>query len=300
MTGARAGACGGAGRRRHRREMLVTAPSFAWLALLFVVPTAIMLAMALRPADPYGGVGPGFTLETLRGLWKPSHLAIAWRTLWLSAATTAICLVLAVPAGYCIARARPRRRRLLLLLIIVPFWTSFLIRIFAWKVLLHPEGWLKQLLVMIGLADAGTSLLYNAGAVILVMVYTYLPFAILPVYAAAERFDFTLIEAARDLGARRLQAFARVFLPGIRRGLVTAVLMVLIPALGTFVIPDLVGGTTGEMLGNKIAQRVFADRNLPEASALAAALILAVLLPMLAVLALKQRERPAPAVEEDA
>ncbi len=168
------------------------------------------------------------------------------------------------------ARASERRRRILLMLIIVPFWTSFLIRIFAWKSLLHPEGLVKKALVALGLAGPETSLLYNAGAVLLVMVYTYLPFAILPIYAAAEKFDFRLIEAARDLGARPFQAFRRVFLPGIRRGLLTAVLVVFIPALGSYVIPDLVGGPSSEMIGNKIAQRVFVDRNLPHASALSA------------------------------
>jgi spermidine/putrescine transport system permease protein len=287
-------------RRRRVREWLITAPSLLWLGLLFAVPTAMVLAIAFKPADLYGGVGPGFTLETLRGLWTASYVAIIWRTLWLSVLTTAICLVLAVPAGYYIARARPKWRRVLLLLVIVPFWTSFLIRIFAWKVLLHPEGYVKQFGVALGLAEEGTSLLYNVWAVLLVMVYTFLPFAILPVFAAAERFDFKLIEAARDLGARQFQAFTRIFLPGIRRGLLTAMLMVLIPALGTYVIPDIVGGPSGEMIGNKIAQRVFVDRNLPHASALAAALIAAVMLPMLAVFVLKRREKPTAIIEEDA
>jgi spermidine/putrescine transport system permease protein len=290
----------GWGWRRHVREWVATAPSFVWLALLFVVPTVIVLAIAFKPADPYGGIGPGFTLETLRSLWNRSYLVIAWRTLWLSVLTTTICLVLAVPAGYYIARARPKLRRILLLLVIVPFWTSFLIRIFAWKVLLHPEGYIKKFLVTAGIVDADTSLLYNVWAVLLVMVYTFLPFAILPVFAAAERFDFKLIEAARDLGARQFQAFTRIFLPGIRRGLLTAMLMVLIPALGTYVVPDIVGGPSGEMIGNKIAQRVFVDRNMPHASGLAAALILAVMLPMLAVVVLKRRQEPAPLVEEDA
>ena len=127
------------------------------------------------------------------------------------------------------------------------------------------------------------------------MVYTFLPFAILPIYAAAEKFDFRLLEAARDLGAAPLRAFVEVFLPGIRRGLLTAFLVVFIPALGSYVIPDLVGGPGGEMLGNKIAQRVFVDRNLPHASALSALLILAVLLPMAAVLVLQSRQRRAAA-----
>jgi spermidine/putrescine transport system permease protein len=192
-------------------------------------------------------------------------------------------------------------RARLMLLVIVPFWTSFLIRIFAWKVLLHPEGALKGALVGLGLVSEQAPLLYTPGAVLLVMVYTFLPFAILPIYAAAEKFDFQLLEAARDLGAGRLRAFASVLLPGIRRGLVTAFLVVFIPALGSYVIPDLVGGPGGEMLGNKIAQRVFVDRNLPQASALSALLILAVFVPMAAVVLIQSRSRrEAAVVEEDA
>jgi spermidine/putrescine transport system permease protein len=133
------------------------------------------------------------------------------------------------------------------------------------------------------------------------MVYTFLPFAILPLYAAAEKFDFRLLEAAQDLGARRWQSLLYIFLPGIRRGLWTAVLVVFIPALGSYVIPDIVGGTSGEMLGNKIAQRVFVDRNLPHASGLSALLIVAVLLPLLAVLVLQKKKGQAvPRIEEDA
>ncbi len=280
-------------------EWLVTLPSLLWLIVLFLIPTLIVFAIAFKPTDPYGGIGSGWTLETLRSLGNPNYPALIWRTIWLSTATTIICIILATPTGYFIARAHQRLRQMLLLLVIVPFWTSFLIRIFAWKVLLHPEGVIRQVLVSLYLVGADTSLLYNPGAVLLVSVYTFLPFSILPIYAAAEKFDFRLIEAARDLGAHQLQAFFRIFLPGIRRGLLTGVLVVLIPALGSYVIPDIVGGPNGEMLGNKIAQRVFVDRNLPHASGLSAFLILAVLLPMLAVLVLqKKRERVTPIIEE--
>jgi spermidine/putrescine transport system permease protein len=214
-----------------------------------------------------------------------------WRTLWLSALTTVVCLLLATPVAYVLARAPARWRHWLLLAVIVPFWTSFLVRIFAWKVLLHPEGPLKHLLVALRLVPPDGSLLYNAGAVLLVLVYTELPFAILPIYAAAEKFDFRLLEAARDLGASALRSFWSVFLPGIRRGLLTAMLVTLIPALGSYVVPDLVGGPTSEMLGNKIAQRTFVDRNLPHASALSALLALAVLLPSMAAIVLERGRR---------
>jgi len=252
-----------------------------------------VFAIALKPANPYGGIGAGWTWNNLRALANPNYLAVAWRTLWISVLSAAVCLLLATPIGYYLARVSARWKNFFLMLIIVPFWTNFLIRIFAWKVLLHPEGAIKKILAVSGLISPQTSLLYNSGAVVLVTVYTFLPFTILPIYAAAEKFDFQLLEAARDLGAKPLQAFARVFLPGIRRGLITAVLFVFIPALGSYVIPDIVGGPSGEMLGNKIAQRVFADRNLPQASALSVVLILSVLAPLAIVLVFeRKREKP--------
>jgi spermidine/putrescine transport system permease protein len=279
--------------RRKFREILVSLPSLFWLSLFFIIPTLFVFAIALKPANPFGGVGSGWTWDNLRALASPNYLAVAWRTIWISLVSSAVCIVLATPIGYFLARVSARWKSVFLMLIIVPFWTNFLIRIFAWKVLLHPEGILKKALSFLGLVGSQTSLLYNPGAVVLVTVYAFLPFTILPIYAAAEKFDFQLIEAARDLGAKRLQAFVRIFLPGIRRGLITAVLFVFIPALGSYVIPDIVGGPSGEMLGNKIAQRVFVDRNLPQASALSVVLILAVLAPLAAVLILqRKREKP--------
>ena len=276
-----------------KAEWLVSLPTLVWLSVFILIPTGLIFVLAFRPANPYGGVEAGWTLETLRSLWTPSYLAIARRTLWISVLTTVICMILAVPTGYTIARASEKWRNRLLMLVIIPFWTSFLVRIFAWRSLLHPEGPVKALLQAAGLAGPETMLLYNPTAVVLVMVYTFLPFTILPIYAAAEKFDFRIVEAARDLGARPLQAFVKVFLPGIRQGLLTALLIVFIPALGTYIIPDLVGGPSGEMLGNKIAQRVFTDRNLPHASALSAALVLAVMAPLIAVLAIQRKKKRA-------
>lgn len=275
----------------RRTEWLLTLPSFLWLTVLFFIPTLIVFAIAFKPADPAGGVGSGWTLETVRNWHALNYPGVIWRTIWISVVTTVICIFLAVPTGYTIARAHDRLRQALLLLVIVPFWTNFLIRIFAWKVLFHPEGLLKRALVAVHLLEADSSLLYRPSAVLLVMVYTSLPFAILPIYAAAEKFDFRLLEAARDLGARSLQAFFAIFIPGIRQGILTAVLMVFIPALGAYVIPDLVGGPNSEMIGNKIAQRTFVDRNLPHAAWLSALLTLAVLAPMIAVLIQQQRQK---------
>jgi len=280
--------------RSKLREVLMTSPSFLWLAALFALPTAFVFAIALRPANPFGGVGRGWTLDNLGRLADPLYLDVVWRTLWISGLTTLICLAMAVPIGYVLARVSRKWRGICLMLIVIPFWTNFLIRVFAWKALLHPEGPVKRVLVALGLAGPQTPLLYNPAAVILVSVYAFLPFTILPIYAAADKFDFQLLEAARDLGARPWRAFRTVFLPGIRRGLLTALLFVLIPSLGSYIIPDLVGGPSGEMLGNKIAQRVFVDRNLPEAGALSVVLILAVIAPLAVALFLeRKKEKPA-------
>lgn len=267
--------------KRLRHELLATLPSFAWLAFFVFIPTLLVLAIAFRETDPAGGIGAGWTLGQFGIFGQKSILLLLWRTFWISALTTAVCVALALPVAWFLARVRKEWRPRLLLLIIVPFWTNFLIRVFAWNQILHSEGGLARFLRAIHLLGENDSLLFNSGAVVLVSVYTYLPFAILPLYAAAEKFDFGLLDAARDLGATAFRSFWSVFLPGIRKGITTALVIVFVPMLGSYVVPDLVGGTDGQMIGNKIAQRNFADRNLPAASAMSAILTLAVLAPLL-------------------
>jgi len=272
-------------------ELAITFPSFGWLLVFFLIPTLVVFGIAFKPVNAYGGVMSGWTFDTIISLLDFNYMVLVGRTLWLSFLTTLGCLALALPVGYYLARSKPRLRSLLLLLIIVPFWSSFLIRIFAWKAFLHPEGTFKQILVFFHLVNPETPLLYNSGAVLLVMIYTYLPFGILPIYAAASKFNFQLIEAAMDLGATRLMAFYKIFIPGIRKGLITAMIMVFVPAVGAYVIPDLVGGTQNEMIGNKIAQRTLFDRNLPQASALSALLALVVILPMGVIAIMQTRSK---------
>ncbi len=197
--------------RPRLKEAWLTLPSFLWLLIFFLIPTLIIFVYAFKPADIYGGIQKGWTLDTIKGLANPHYYVLLWRTLWLSTATTFICLALALPVGYQLASASKRWQQLLLVMIVIPFWSSFLIRIFAWKTLLHPEGAFKSFLVALHLVDPETTLLYNSGAVLLVMVYTYLPFAVFPIYAAASKFNFQLMEAAMDLGATPLQAFVKVF-----------------------------------------------------------------------------------------
>jgi spermidine/putrescine transport system permease protein len=267
--------------KQLRKELLLSLPSLAWLSLFVLVPAALILIIAFRATAPTGGIADEWTLGQFRILAEPHIQVLLWRTLWISAVTSAICLAFAIPVAWFIARARESVRSTLLLLVIIPFWTNFLIRVFAWNQILHSEGALARFLRAIHLLEPNQPLLFNSGAVILVSVYTYLPFAILPLYAAAEKFDFRLLEAARDLGAGALRSVFSIFIPGIATGIRTALVIVFIPMLGSYVVPDLVGGSNGQMIGNKIAQRNFSDRNLPSASALAAILSVAVLAPML-------------------
>jgi spermidine/putrescine transport system permease protein len=271
-------------------EWIVSAPSVIWLMLFFAVPSILVLLISFHAPTSDGGINPEWSLSTWQTLVKPNYPTIVGRTLFISAAATAGCVLLALPCAYAIATMPRRWRAITAGLIMLPFWTSFVVRVFAWRVLLHPEGFIKQTLTFLHITAPDTQLLYNSGAVLLVSIYTFLPFAIMPIYAAAEKFDFSLVEAARDLGARSFTSFCKVFIPGIRRGLIAAVLMVFIPSIGSYVIPDLVGGKSGELIGNKIYQRTFPDRNLPHASALSALMTIGGLLPLALIAWLLKRK----------
>jgi spermidine/putrescine transport system permease protein len=259
---------------RRTAQALLTAPSFVWMALLFAWPATHLFLMAFRPADVTGGVGEGWTLDAWRVFAEQGYLDAIWRTVWMTTISTLGCILVALPVAWRICRATPRWRPLLLLAVILPFWTSFLVRVFAWRVLLASNGPLANGLKSLGIIGEDTMLMYNATAVVVVIIYTELPLAVLPIYAALEKFDPALLDAAYDLGATRWQAFVKVVLPSIKRGLVAAALMVGIPGLGCYVVPELIGGVDAEMLGSKIGQRLFSDRNLPQAAALASALAL--------------------------
>lgn len=273
----------------RKPEILATAPSFLWLALFVFVPVGIIFTIAFKPALAAGGIGEGWSLDALRSLKDPIYPSLLLRTVIVSVITTVLCLALALPVAWHLAKIPGKWRTRILILIIIPFWTNFVIRVFAWQQILHAEGSIAGVLRSFVILGETDRLLGNSVAVVVVSVYTYLPFAILPIFAAAEKFDFHLMDAARDLGAKPFRAFRSVFLPGIRQGLVTAVLIVFIPMLGSYVIPDMVGGTDSQMIGNKIAQRNFNDRNLPQAAALSGALTLLVLVPMV----LRRKEKSA-------
>ena len=270
-------------KTKNWTEVLTTLPSFLWLLLFFVIPTVIVFGIAFHAPSADGGFASGVTLETWHAVVRTPYKEIVWRTIWISAATTFLCIVLSLPCAYAIARMTAKWRAVIAGLIMLPFWTSFIVRVFAWRTLLNPEGFLQRFLIAIGVATEQTTLNYNSGAILVVSVYSFLPFAIMPIYTAAEKFDFSLLEAARDLGAKSFFAFRKIFLPGVKRGVISAILMVFIPAIGSYVIPDLVGGRDSELIGNKIYQRTFPDRNLPHASALAAITGFSVLVPLACV-----------------
>ena len=237
--------------RHHFHEILLTSPSLVWMFVFFILPTIIVFLLTFRPTTITGGIGEGWTLKTWSTISNPNYPAIVWRTIWLSFVATFLCIAISLPCAFALARTSNRWRSILVGLVILPFWTSFLIRVFAWRILLHPEGWVSKVLHQtysifgwqFSFLEPETQLLYNVFAVLLVMVYTYLPFAILPLYAAAEKFDFNLIEAGLDLGAKPLHVFLHIFIPGIRAGIFSAVMMVLIPSLDR--LEDLSAGRSG-------------------------------------------------------
>ena len=247
-------------------------PLTLWMSVFFVIPMLIVLSYAFLTKGTYGGVQMILTLKNFNVFFEPIFLKILFRTIYISIAVTFITVILAVPTAYFIARSRFKQE--LLILVIIPFWTNFLIRIYAWISILGSNGFLNTFLMKLGIIETPLKLLYNTGSVILITVYTSLPFAILPLYAIIEKFDFSLVEAARDLGATNSQAFRKVFLPNIKSGIITAILFTFIPAMGSYAIPKLVGGTQATMLGNIIAQHLTVTRNWPLASAISAMLIL--------------------------
>ena len=180
---------------RRWTEWGVSLPSLAWLTLFFVVPTIIVFGIAFHAPSSDGGYAPGFTMETWKAVVRTPYKEIVWRTIWISAATTFLCVVLSLPCAYSIARLPTKWRAAVAGLIMLPFWTSFIVRVFAWRTLLNPEGFLQHILIVLGVADANTTLNYNSGAILVVSVYSFLPFAIMPIYTAAEKFDFSLLEA---------------------------------------------------------------------------------------------------------
>jgi spermidine/putrescine transport system permease protein len=274
---------------------LYAAPQALWLTVFFAAPLAIIVGYSFMKRDLYGGVLLQPSMDAYKSLANPTLLVVTWRTLWVSVLATVFTILIALPCGYSIARSRNQAMRLFL--VIVPFWTNFLIRIYAWIAIMGNEGFINDILRFLGLTADSVQFLYNQEAVILVLVYMYLPYAILPLFSTIDKFDFTLLEAARDLGASRMQAIRKVLMPNIRGGMVTAVLFTFIPIFGAYAVPLLVGGKDSYMLGNVIADQVMKTRNWPLASSISMGVT--VLTGIAAILfALTSRRSTHPVVEE--
>ena len=277
-------------------------PAWVVLGVFFLLPLALMLGVSGAERAVYGGVRPvadlaaylrsGAFLANYRQTLETLYLGIAWRSLWMAALTTVLCLAIGFPAAYALALVAPRRRRGLLLgLVVVPFWSSFLIRTYAWMFILRSEGLLNHLLLRSGLASRPTSLLYTEAAVLIGLVYGELPFMILPLYAALERLDRSLLEAAADLGAGRGAVLRRVTVPLALPGIVAGVVLVFIPSLGQFVVSDLLGGAHSMLIGNLVQNQFAVARNQPFGAALALELTAAVLLLLFAYSRFSRRSR---------
>jgi spermidine/putrescine transport system permease protein len=243
-----------------------------WFTLFFLAPIVIIIVYSFLKTGLYGGVETEFSLDAYSYLSDPVLLSITLRTIVTSLIATIITILIALPCGYCMARSK--HQTLLLLLIIIPFWTNFLIRVFAWMNILGNYGFLNEFLIRIGIITDYIQFLYNQKTVILVLVYMYLPYAILPLFSTIDKFDFSLLEAARDLGANKLVSMIKVLLPNIRGGIFTAVLFTFIPIFGAYAVPLLVGGMDSYMLGNIIADQLLKSRNWPRAAAISMVLTL--------------------------
>ncbi|MBM3647745.1 MAG: ABC transporter permease subunit [Alphaproteobacteria bacterium] len=269
---------------------LVIALPYAWLGIFFLLPFGLVLAIALGSAAPDSAppVTLGLSLKNFALLLSDDLYVAAWLgSLRIAATSTLAALLLGYPMAYAIARADPRWRPILLMAVILPFWTSFLIRVYAWMGLLASNGLVNQFLRWSGLVGDPGTILGTEWAIHLGIVYAYLPFMVLPLYAALEKLDGGLLEAAADLGANPVVAFLTVTLPLSLPGIVAGCLLVFIPAVGEFVIPDLLGGTGTLMIGKVLWDEFFLNADWPLAAAVAVCLLLLLLGPI----ALFQRQQ---------
>ena len=252
---------------------ILIAPTLLWLTLFLLIPLVLIVVVSFGARGVYGDVVYTFRLDNYVRLFDAQDARILWDSIWIALLTTVFCLVAGYPLAYYIARAHPVRRSLLMFLVLVPFWTNFLIRIYAWMIILRSEGVLSAVMNSLGLMQGpGEWLfeqiqLYTPGAVLIGMVYEFIPFMILPLYTSLEKLDPTLLEAAADLGARPWRAFMRVTLPLSLPGIIAGSILVFVPAMGMFVVPDLMGGAKTILIGNLIRNQFLTARDWPFGSA---------------------------------
>jgi len=247
---------------------LLLAPMLAWLLLFVIVPLGILVLYSFCSRDDLGRVLFSFTWENYGRVFDPIYLNILGRSIGYAAITTALCVILGYPVAWYIARQRETLRNRLLLFVMIPFWTSFLIRTYSWISILKSEGLLNSLLLSAGAIPAPLEILYTPAAVVVGLVYAYLPFMILPIYGSAEKLDNAFVEAAHDLGAGPIRAFSEVIVPLTWPGIAAGVMLVFVPAIGMFAITDLMGGAKVPMIGNVIQNQFFKARNWPFGAAL--------------------------------
>jgi spermidine/putrescine transport system permease protein len=267
---------------RSLREWFLL-PARTWMALFFAAPLGIVCAYSLLTRGDYGGVEQPWTIESFTRFADPLYVSIVWRSVWIASLATMLCALLGFPLALFIAQAG-RRKNIYLQLVLLPFWTSFLIRTYAWIFILRDTGLANTILLRLHLISSPVELLYNDGAVLLGLVYNFLPFFVLPMYATLERLDPALLEASADLGARPFATLRRVIIPVSAPGIVAGCVLVFIPCLGAYLTPDLLGGGKTVMLGNLVQNQFTTARDWPFGSAaslilmLASALLLALLM----------------------
>ncbi len=249
------------------------APGVLWTVFFCLLPLSVIFLVSCATRGTYGGIVWDFSLDNYRDLLHALYGRIFGQSLLLASLTTIICLAMGFPLAYYIARLSPRRQAVWLVLVMVPFWTNFLVRTYAWIFILRTEGLMNTVLLKLGLISAPIEILYSNTAVVLGLVYGYLPFMILPLYAAIERVDRSLIEAAWDLYADRWSVFRRVLVPLTKPGIVAGCVLVFIPSLGAFITPDLLGGARSMMVGNLIQHEYLIARDWPLGSALSMVLM---------------------------
>lgn len=268
----------------NRLRAIFLAPSALFTVILFLVPMSIIVAYSFLTRGVYGGVTGPWTFENYQRLFDPLYGVILWRSMVMSVLATLLCLLLAFPMALFIARAEPKRKNLYLYLVILPFWTSFLVRTYAWMFLLRDTGLINSVLLGLGAIKEPLPLLYNETAVVVGLVYGYLPFAVLPLYSNLERLDKNLLEAAADLGAKPWETIRHIVLPLCAPGMRAASVLVFIPCLGAYLTPDLLGGGKSIMIGNLIQNQFTTARDWPFGAAISLALMALVMVLLLALL----------------
>jgi len=259
-------------RKEQRFSRMLKLPMYLWTIMFVFVALLYVIGLSFLSRGEMVGVTNELTLGNYLRLAAPEYLNVLLKSLRLAALTTAICIVIGYPFGYLMARLNPRARSIVMLLIIVPFWTNALIRIYGWRILLMGNGPLNTLLLSAGLISKPLKLLYTDGAVLLGMVYALIPFMILPTFSTVEKLDYSVVEAARDLGASPLRAFFTVTVPLTLAGLMAGCVLVFIPSMGLFFLNDLLGGSKTVLAGGLI-QQLINSRDLPMAAALSVLLL---------------------------